>query len=109
MSKCIRAQLPILQSLCKSSPSVRRSILKHSDNKLTRAICECCINTLHGKIKLSARQRIRLKKYKKTIRSLAQRRQSLKSKKKQIVQTGGSFLLALLPAAISTVLSLLGR
>lgn len=109
MSKCIKSQLPLLKSLCKCSPKDRHSLLRHADNHLVKSICECCVNTLSGRVKLNALQKKKLRRYKKTLRLLSQRKISLKSKKKQIVQTGGSFLLALLPAAISTILSLLKK
>ena len=109
MSTNTKQQLPVLQALCTSCPKVRKHLIHTADQNLIKCICECCVNVLDGNIKLTETQKERLKKYKKTVRSLGDRKKNFMKKKKEIVQSGGNFLLALTPAAISTILTLLGK
>jgi len=61
---------------------------------------------LRGNVKLTPCQKRKLRKYRAHLRKLADKRVSLTSKKKAIVQQGG-FLLSLLGAVLPTIASLL--
>lgn len=109
MSANVKNQLPVLQALCNCRPKIRRQIIENAHGDLIKSICECCTNVLNNNVNLGQKETKRLRKYKKTIRLIGDKTKSLKLKKKAILQSGGSFLLTLIPAAISTILSLLGR
>ena len=62
---------------------------------------------LNGNISVSKVHKNKLKRYKRILRFISDKKRSANAKKKVIVQTAGSFLLSLIPAAISTIISLL--
>jgi hypothetical protein len=64
---------------------------------------------LKGNLSLSDADLKSLKRHKKLLRRLTDKKESLKAKKQIIVQSGGSFLLALLPAAVAAIASLFGK
>lgn len=98
--KTHRALLHVLQG---AKPKLRKAILNESDRDLVYAICEICENLLLGNIKLTEDQRSRLRRYRTELRRLAQRGEGWKTKKKILVQKGGSFL-PLLLSVVSSVL-----
>lgn len=61
------------------------------DEDTVRAISECCLNVLHGTLKLKKKEKDKLSKYKKEIRYLVKGKDK-KVKKKIILQKGGSIL-----------------
>lgn len=77
------------------SPCVRKAILKTSSPKLVQTLCEVCLNVLNGNINLSQPQKLKLKKYKNTIRELAGTKKSISKKRKILVQKGGFISLIL--------------
>jgi len=88
----------------------RVHFLKHSDNSLICAICECALNVLKGNVTLTQDQKSYLARMKKLIRLLAKKSVSLKKKKKHLVQKGGGVLIPLLVnAAISALVSQLSQ
>lgn len=97
-----------LQAMCKSDPARRQALLRTADDTLVRNICECALNTLRGNVRLSADQKKRLSKHRKTLRRLACDRGSWKSKKRLLVQRGGFLPLLLAPIIGSLVASLIG-
>jgi hypothetical protein len=109
MANSVKRQAPQLKTLCSCQPKDRRVLLKHADPELVRVICECALNVLEGNIPISSRDKKRLLRNKNLLRRLAGNRDSLPQKKRLIVQSGGSFLLALLPAVISLIGSALSR
>lgn len=72
------------------------------------AIREICVNLLRGNIPVSLAVQKKLKRHKKVLRSLAQKKGASKEKRKLIHQQGG-FLQFLAPLAISAVSSLLRK
>ena len=107
--KRLKTQLPALQALCKCNAKVRKQFLQKASNDLTKCICECSLNILNGNISVSKVHKNKLKRYKRILRLIADKKRSVNAKKKVIVQSGGSFLLSLIPAAISTIISLLSK
>lgn len=95
------SQIDYLKILAKSKNKLRRVILEKADQKLITAICECILNLLNGKIKIDSSSKEKLFKYRKTLRKLVNK-SNLKEKKKILIQKGG-FLEFLIPAAISTI------
>lgn len=94
----------LLKVLTKAKPSLRKAILREADKALVYSICEICDNTLSGNVPLKDSEKKQLKKYKKVLRQLAERKGSWK-KKKQQVQRGG----AILPLLLSLLAPTLGK
>jgi hypothetical protein len=98
-----------LQLLSSCAPQLRKAILQNSNLDLIRCVCECCLNVLEGTVPVDKRTKTRLKRHRRLLRQLARGNLGLKSKKNLIVQSGGGFLLALLPAVISAITALVAR
>jgi len=94
----------LLKVLAKAKPSLRRAILREADKALVFSICEICDNTLNGNVPLKDSEKKQLRKHKKIIRLLAERRGSWKKKKHQ-VQKGGAFI----PLLLSLLAPTLGK
>lgn len=94
----------ILRSLCLLLPAERRILLRHIDLKLTRCICECAYNVLHGTVKLSPEQKAQLAKHASLLRQLVKRGEKIENKRKIVQQRGGG---AFLPSLLTPILSML--
>ena len=108
MASRLRKHYPILKELARAKPKVRRKILRAASIDLVRCLCECSHNILRGNLKLSPKQKKKLKHHSKTLRSLAGKKVGLKRKKKLILQKGG-FLPALLTPILGIASSLIGN
>ena len=106
MSSTVKDCSDYLHVLSKCNDVQRRGILKGADQKLVKAICECALNVVKGNIPLTPYHKRKLTPHKQTLRTLADKKRSLQSKKKIIVQKGG-FLPLLLSAIVPTIASLL--
>lgn len=102
---CVRKHLPLLQTIQKVKPSIRKQILENADTSLITTILECIHNVINGNVPLKKSQRNKLMRYKNILRSLAKSKASIKHKKKIIVQSGGAFLPALLVPIVSAAIS----
>ena len=94
-----------LHLLKKGNPGLQRAILGKCSNDLVKVICECALNVLHGTAPISNHHKNKLRKHKTKLRELANRKVSLK-KKRKIIQSGG-FLGALLGAIVPAITGLL--
>ena len=90
--------MSILKLICLK---YRKAILISADKKLVEAICQSIHNVLVGNINISALDREKLKKFRKTLHQLLEK-SSLKTKKKILIQRGG-FLQFLIPAVVSGI------
>ena len=106
MSKRMKGSLPFLQILAKANPKLRKILIKKVPESVITAICECCLNTLKGVIRLTPRQKRRLAPYKTQLRALANRKVSRKCKKTYLMQRGGALLPFVLPVALGSLGSL---
>lgn len=106
-----RSQLhkDLLKVLVKTTPSMRKAILKEADKNLVNSICEICDNTLIGNIPLTQTQKTKVRKHKHIIRKLAQRGQGWKTKREVLHQHGGAFLPILLSILGSVLPAILGK
>ena len=93
--------------ICCQNPKFRKELLRHADNELVKCICQSATKVLDGSLPISSAEKRKLKKYKRTLRKLRGSKKSLSSKKKIIVQTGGGFLLGLIPAVVGALASLI--
>lgn len=109
MSDRVKRNLDFLTVLAKCNKKQRKALLAHCDKDLVLTISEIAINVLKGIVKLSSSQKARLRRFRKQLRTLADRKVSLKHKKRYMVQTGGSLLLSLLPPVISLLKELVSR
>jgi hypothetical protein len=108
MSKRIKKHAETLKLLAKSKGPMATRIVAGADRELINCLCECAKNVIKGHVKLTAKQKAKLKTHKNGIRRLVKKKVSLKTKKK-ILQKGG-FLPALLAPIAGAVLGpLLGR
>ena len=86
-------------SCCKKN--IKDNLIRKSDRELLLTIEECVINTLNGNINISKKEKVKLIKFKYSLRRLI-REKTLKGKKKFLIQQGG-FLQLLLPSAITLI------
>lgn len=104
--KRLKENKHMLFVLKKATPKLRKAILKSAPDELIKAINEIAYNILNGNHRIGKKNKENLKKYKSQLRKLTQPNKSLKTKRKVLVQNGGSFL----PYLLSTVLSgLIGK
>jgi len=85
---------------------MRKAILANCKSELVKTLSECSLNPLRSNVKLTPCQKRKLRKHILHLRKLADKRVSLSSKKKAIVQRGG-FLLPLLGVVLPTIASLI--
>ena len=107
MSNRIKRHAPLLQHLSRSKPSEVKSIIKTANKELINVFCECALNVLRGVVPLTKGQKSRLRRHKKCLRDLINRKTS-RGKKSKILQRGG-FLGALLSPIIGILGGLLGN
>ena len=84
-----------LRLLHKSKPAYRRTLLQSAPNELIGLLSRGVLNILKGRIAISRNSKQKLGRYKKQLRTLADKKTSVK-KKKKVLQSGG-FLPLLLP------------
>lgn len=87
-----------------ASPKLRKAILLSAPDELIKAIYEIAFNILSGNHQINTKAKGDLKKYKKHLRKLVQPSRSLASKRKVLVQNGGSFIPYLLSAVLSGII-----
>ena len=109
MSGRVKRHVLCLQMLNRTkNTKLRKAILEYADADLISALCECAHNILRGTVRLTPREKVRLRKYKDKLRLIANRRLSISRRRREIQQHGGGFLPALLaPLAITVFLPLL--
>lgn len=105
MSQTLRTHGDILKVLAKCKTRQRKALLQNITPGLLKCLCECSLNVLKGNVKLSPSQKRLLSRHKKVLRSLADRKTSVKRKKQLLIQKGG-FLPALLGPILSTIAGL---
>ena len=101
-----KKNLPLLQYLATGKPRIVNAIVKEADPQVMKAICECAHNVLKGNVPLSKSQFSKLKRHRKHLHLLTDKKVSQKRKKK-VLQTGG-FIGALLGAALPALASVIG-
>lgn len=97
-----------LKFLKKAKRSARCSFLKSANKDLILCICDCATNVLKGNVRLKAKNKKALRRYKKALQALASHRKGIEAKRKLLVQKGG-FLPFLLGPVLSIASGLLGN
>jgi hypothetical protein len=95
-----------LQILKKAKPRLRKAINNNSDSELFKTTNECVLNVLRCNVALTTCQKEKLQKFKFPLRSLADKRVTLSSKKRLIIQRGG-YIIPLLSAILPTIAGLI--
>ena len=110
MSGRVKRQVLCLQMLNRTkNTKLRKAILEHADTDLISALCECAHNIPRGTVRLTPREKVRLRKYKDKLRLIANKSLSIPRRRREIQQSGG-FLPALLrPLATTVFLPLLSQ
>lgn len=98
MSARIKRNAPLLKALYHATPQKRKDILAHCSPDFLQALCEISLNILKGNIKLSPSQHQKLKKQKKIVRLLADKRVGIKRKRTALKSQKGGFILPILGA-----------
>jgi len=96
----------IISKHCKKS--TRNHIIKNSKGTLIKKLCECILNVIEGRVKISDDELNKLKPYKNLFRKLLKRRLPINKKKDLIVQHGG-FLSTLIPIILGAVPELISK
>ena len=109
MSGRMRGQVLCLQMLNRTKNThLRKAILQYADADLISALYECAHSILRGTVRLTPREKVRLRKYKDNLRLIGNRRLSISRRHRDIQQYGGGFLPVLLaPLATTLFLPLL--
>ena len=90
--KRVKSYYHALHVLNTAEPKLRKAIISNCKMELVNSVSECARNVLNGNIKLTRCNTRKLRKHKAALRKVADKRVSLSSKKKLIVQRGGFLL-----------------
>jgi hypothetical protein len=101
--KRLKQNMHLITSFRKLNKAQQKQIGKNIDSEQLKFVCECCMNILNKNIPLGDDLKQHLFKHREKIRTLANRKCTLKRKKK-LIQTGG-FLGALFTALGSAAVS----
>ena len=106
MSRLVKRQVLCLQMLNRThNAKLRKAILEYAE--LISALCECAHNILIGTVRLTPREKVRLRRYRTDLNSIVSKKTAV-VRKRRILQQKGGFLPALLaPLASSVLLPLL--
>ena len=92
-------------NLAKSPPKERKKILNQAPKNKINLLLNCIVNVLEKNLNLPQEQLEKLKKFKSVLRRLANKEESIETKKQVLVQKGG-FVQFLIPAVISGITSI---
>jgi len=81
-----------------------RTVFKNANADEIHTLSECAKNLLIGNIPITTRQKNRLRPYRKSLKFLALKKNSL-SKKRGMLQRGGNFFIPLLATVAGSLLS----
>lgn len=109
MSRRLRENSELLTVLAKATPKLRRAILKSCNRELLKTIFEVTLNVLRGVVPINDKQKKKLRRYKTVLRTLADKKVSIKKKQESLNQTGGNFLPFLIPPVLSVLASLISK
>ena len=108
MSARIKRNAVLLKALYHATPRKRKDIIAYGSPDFLQALCEIALNLLKGNIPLSPSQYKTLKRRKKIIRLLADKKIGLKRKHQVLKKQTGGFIFPLLSAAVPLLGNLLG-
>ena len=106
MTQRMKNNLDYLKVLHKCSPAERKQILKVAKPETVNTICDCIANVVHGNIPINVKQKSKLKKKIKILKSLCDTKKNSSSKKKLLVQHGAGIFSSILGPIIRTIAEL---
>ena len=89
MTKRLQTNQPFLHLLAHSSAKRRKSLLNQATKEELASLFEICFNILRGNLPLSSFMYKKLERQQRTLRTLADKKISLKRKKELVNQKGG--------------------
>lgn len=89
MSKHLVRSEPFIKLVANSKPHQRNVLLRNATKEQLKALCEVCLNTIRGNLRLPPIAVQKLKRHRKTLEALANRRVPLYKKRHLINQKGG--------------------
>ncbi len=93
-------------TICKK-PSTTKEVLRFAPDKVIKVICNAALNAQQGEISLTPSQKKQFSKHRKLFNSLISKTTSIPSKRKSLIQQGGSPILRILLTTILSALPLL--
>ena len=109
MSDCMKRHMLCLQMLSrKKNAKLKKTIIANADNDLICSIAECAYNILKGNVRLTPRQKAKLRRYRKQLRTLA-KKGTYVACHSAITQTGGFLPALVAPLAPSVLLLVLHK
>jgi len=102
MSRRVKKFLPVLRRIRKMGDKARREYIKKCNREFIDCVSECAKNVIKVNVPMTGPQKASLRRRKKDVRALANKKTSL-TKKRRILQKGG-FLIALLSILSSVFL-----
>ena len=109
MSERVRRNVGDIKRLRRMNNKSRKNFLKHCSSDLIDCLCECSQNLLHGNVPVTSAQFKKLKKYKKVLRKISNKKLSSLKRRKLLTKQSGGFLGALIGPLIGLVSSLFGN
>ena len=115
MSKRLEITKEFVNLLAKSSAKRRKVLLRNASNTQLKGLFEVCLNIIRGNLPLDAVQFRRMKRHRKTLETLVNRRIPIYKKREVINQKGGfvaslaKYALPLLTHVIATQIGKIGR
>lgn len=99
----------LLEKIKFSGPKSRKSVLKNLTNKEIKLLCEVCLNLIRGHLQVTDRVSFeKLKRGRKVLTDLADKRKPIKQKRRILNQKGG-FIGTLATAALPLVIGEVAR
>lgn len=100
----LQRQYQALRQLGKTKhKKLRSAILKKGGNELITCLCECGLNIIKGHVPLTKAQFKKLKRLRRPLQQIANKKISLKKKRRVLEQKGGFFLPSLLAPIIGVL------
>ena len=103
----LKRNITIIKALDRLSPKQFKAVIQHSDKDLLFCISNIIHNVSTGKIPVKKATLNKLKRYRKEIYKLCDRKVSLPQRKKILIQRGAGILSILLPTVIGSLISLI--
>ena len=104
----LRRNFKYLKYLKKAQRNQRCALLKSAHKDLILCICDCAVNVLKGNVRLTAKHKKALRRYRAALRALTENRRGVETKRKLLIQKGG-FLPFLLAPILSAAGGFLGN
>ena len=104
--RTLRHHIPALRRLSRAKSKHQRSkLVRRANRSFINAVCSCAHNSLRGNVPFSNKQKTKLRKHKKHIKSLLKHK-SLGAKRRLLIQRG-CFLGPLLAGALTIIPNLI--